>query len=143
VAGLTVKPGPAARRTPGRILFHNDQNDGEKMNFPPYLILLGAILAEVTATNLLKASNGFARLVPGVLSVAAYGGVLYLFSIALTRIPIGPAYAIWSGVGIALSAIIGWVIWHESLSPVQITGMVLITVGAMMVVLTSSPAGIA
>jgi len=113
------------------------------MNISPYVILLGAILAEVTATNLLKASNGFARLVPGVLSVVAYGGVLYLFSIALTRIPIGPAYAIWSGVGIALSAVIGWVIWHESLSLLQIAGMVLITVGAMMVVLTSSPAGTA
>lgn len=71
----------------------------------------------------------------------AYVGVLYLFSIALTRFPIGPAYAIWSGVGIALSAVIGWVIWHEALSPAQIAGMILITIGAVMVVLTSSQAG--
>jgi small multidrug resistance pump len=103
------------------------------MNLPPYLILLGAILAEVTATNLLKASDGFSRLIPGVLSVAAYGIVLYLFSIALTRIPIGPAYAIWSGVGITITVLAGYFIWHENVTWIQIAGMGLILAGVIIV----------
>jgi small multidrug resistance pump len=113
------------------------------MNFPPYLILLGAIVAEVTATNLLKASNGFTRLVPGVISVIAYGGVLYLFSIALTRIPIGPAYAIWSGVGITITVLAGYLIWHENVTWIQIAGIGLILAGVIIVNLgrTSSISG--
>ncbi len=111
------------------------------MNIPPFLILLGAILAEVTASNLLKASNGFSRLVPGVLSVIAYGGVLYLFSLALTRLPIGPAYAIWSGVGITITVLAGFLLWHENVTWMQIAGMGLILAGVVVVNLARTSTG--
>jgi small multidrug resistance pump len=111
------------------------------MNIPPILILLGAILAEVTATNLLKASSGFTHIVPGILSLAAYGGVFHLLSVSLTLFPIGSAYAIWSGVGIAFSTLVGWALWHEGLNWIQLSGISLILVGVIIVNLARTSSG--
>ncbi|MEG0822511.1 MAG: multidrug efflux SMR transporter, partial [Burkholderiaceae bacterium] len=67
-----------------------------------YLPLAIAILAEVIATSALKASEGFSRLLPSVIVVVGYGIAFYCLAITLKTIPVGVAYAIWSGAGIAL-----------------------------------------
>jgi len=71
------------------------------------LILFFAILSEVIATIALKLSDGFTRIVPSVIVVIGYGASFYLLSISLKVLPIGLAYAIWSGVGIVLTVIGG------------------------------------
>ena len=79
------------------------------------LILFFAILSEVIATTALKLSDGFTRIVPSVIVVIGYCVSFYLLSISLKVIPIGLAYAIWSGVGIVLTVIAGMILWRESL----------------------------
>ena len=74
------------------------------------LILFFAILSEVIATTSLKLSDGFTKLVPSMIVVIGYGASFYLLSISLKVIPIGLAYAIWSGVGIVLTVIAGMII---------------------------------
>lgn len=101
------------------------------------LILFFAILSEVIATTALKLSNGFTRLVPSIIVVFGYGTSFYLLSISLKVIPIGLAYAIWSGVGIVLTVIAGMIIWHESLDWARVTGILFIILGILIINLFS------
>ena len=101
------------------------------------LILLLAILSEVIGTTALKLSDGFTKLVPSLVVVAGYGASFYLLSISLKVIPIGLAYAIWSGVGIVLTVIAGMIIWKESLDWARVTGIVLIILGILIINLFS------
>ncbi len=94
--------------------------------------LLGAIIAEIVATSSLKASAGFTRLGPSVVVVVGYGVAFYLLSIALKSIPIGVAYAIWSGVGTVAIAIIGFLAFHERLSAAQVAGIALVVAGVLL-----------
>ena len=94
--------------------------------------LAGAIVSEVAATLSLRASAGFTRLVPTVILVIGYGFAFYALSQALKLgMNVGVAYAVWSAIGVALIAIVGAVFLHESLSPVQIGGLVLIIAGVV------------
>ncbi|MFC5947890.1 DMT family transporter [Pseudonocardia lutea] len=94
--------------------------------------LAGAILAEVTGTVALRFSQGFSRLWPSVIVVLGYGIAFYSLSQALKGgIAIGVAYGIWSAVGVALIAIIGAVVLKESLTWVQIGGIVLVIAGVL------------
>jgi len=94
-----------------------------------YLII--AIISESIATNSLKASNGFTNLVPSVVALAGYGSVLLFLSLAIRTIPVGVAYATWSGVGIILIALVGW-LWHkQTLDTPAIIGMGLIITGVV------------
>jgi len=94
-----------------------------------YLII--AIISESIATNSLKASNGFTNLVPSVVALAGYGSVLFFLSLAIRTIPVGVAYATWSGVGIILIALVGW-LWHkQTLDTPAIIGMGLIITGVV------------
>ncbi len=93
------------------------------------LLLLGAIGSEVVATASLKAVDGLSRPLPVVLVVAGYGISFYLLSLSLQRIPLGVAYAIWSGVGTAAIVGIGWLVYGEALGVVRIAGIALIVVG--------------
>ena len=79
----------------------------------PWLILALAIVAEVIATSFLRASDGFTRPVPSAVVVAGYIIAIYLLSISLRQIPVGIAYAVWSGVGVLLIALIGWVVLDQ------------------------------
>ena len=79
------------------------------------IIFFFAVLSEVTATTALKFSEGFTKLVPSVIVVVGYGLSFYLLSLALKVMPIGIAYALWSGIGIVLTVIAGMVLWRESL----------------------------
>jgi small multidrug resistance pump len=94
--------------------------------------LAGAIVAEVTGTVALRFSEGFSRLWPSVVVVLGYGIAFYSLSQALSRgIAIGVAYGIWSAVGVALIAIIGAVFLKESLTRVQVGGIVLVIAGVL------------
>lgn len=97
----------------------------------PWLILSLAIVAEVIATSALKASNEFTRLWPSVIVVLGYGLAFYCLAITLRTLPIGVVYAIWSGAGIALIALIGWLVFGQSLDGPAIAGMGLIVAGVV------------
>ena len=101
------------------------------------LILFFAILSEVIATTALKLSDGFTRIVPSVIVVIGYGASFYLLSISLKVIPIGLAYAIWSGVGIVLTVIAGILIWRESLDWARVIGIIFIILGILIINLFS------
>jgi len=96
-----------------------------------WLFLGAAILAEVIATSALKASDGFSRLGPSALVVAGYGIAFYLLSLTLRTIPVGIAYAVWSGVGIVLISAIGWFRFGQSLDMPAILGIALIVAGVV------------
>jgi small multidrug resistance pump len=101
------------------------------MNPGSMLILFLAILSEVAGTVALKASEGFARLGPNVLVVVGYGLSFYLLAQALRQVPLGIAYAIWSGLGTAGAVIAGLLLWRESLNLAGILGILLIIIGVI------------
>jgi len=104
------------------------------------LILFVAVLSEVTATTSLKFSDGFTKLIPSVVVVIGYGLSFYLLSMTLKVMPIGVAYAFWSGIGIVLTVVAGKFIWNETLDWARITGIVLIIVGILVINLFSKVA---
>ena len=102
-----------------------------------WLYLFIAIVTEVIAANALKASEGFTKWVPLVIVAVGYGTSLFFFSLTLKTIPLGIAYAIWSGVGIVLIALIGWLYFHQKLDMPAIVGMALIVAGVVVINLLS------
>jgi small multidrug resistance pump len=104
----------------------------------PALMLALAIMVEIVATTLLKYSQGFTRVVPSSLSIAGYILSLYLLSLALVRIPVSTAYAIWSGAGTAVVAAIGWLFLGEAMGALKATAIGLIVVGVVMLNLTGA-----
>ncbi len=106
-----------------------------------YALLVAAIFFEVVGTTLLKQADGFTKLWPTVFSLAAYGVAFYLLSIILKTMPVGIAYAIWSGLGIVFVSIIGVVIFRQSLDWPAIIGLMFIIVGIVIVNLFSSAVG--
>lgn len=103
-----------------------------------YLYLTIAIVAEVIATSALKASEGFTNLVPSLIVAVGYGVAFYFLSLVLKTIPVGVAYAIWSGLGIVLISIIGLVLFQQKLDLAAIIGMALIIAGVLVINLFSS-----
>ena len=73
-----------------------------------WLYLTIAIVPEVIATSALKAADGFTRWVPSLIVIVGYSSAFYFLSLTLRTLPLGIAYAVWSGVGVALIAILGW-----------------------------------
>ena len=106
-----------------------------------WLYLVIAIGCEVAATSALKASEGFTRPLPSVVVVTGYVLAFYLLSLTLRTIPVGVAYAIWSGVGVALIAVIGWLFLGQKLDVPAIAGLVLIVAGVVVINLFSRTAG--
>ena len=102
-----------------------------------YIYLLIAILSEVAATSALRASNQFTRLWPSVIVVIGYGFAFYFMSLTLKSIPVGIAYAIWSGVGIVLISITGFLLYKQKLDMPAILGMALIVAGVLVINLFS------
>ena len=98
-----------------------------------YLILFFAILSEVIGTTALKFSEGFTKLVPSVVVTVGYGLSFYLLSLALKSMPVGVAYAIWSGVGLILTVFVGIIIWQESLDWARAARIVFILVGIVLI----------
>jgi multidrug transporter EmrE-like cation transporter len=94
-------------------------------------ILAIAIIAEVIATSALKVSEGFTRLIPSLVVLVGYSIAFYGLALTLKTIPVGVAYAIWSGMGIVLVTLIGWFLFDQKLDPAAIIGMVLIIAGVV------------
>jgi small multidrug resistance pump len=105
-----------------------------------YLLLLLAIVAEVIATSALKASESFTRLIPSLMVVAGYGIAFTCLSMTLKTLPLGVAYAIWSGVGTALVAVAGWVVYKQQLDLPAVAGIALIIAGTLVLNLFSKVA---
>jgi len=105
-----------------------------------YLYLSVAIVAEVIATTALRASDGFTQLWPSAISIAGYVVAFYFLSLTLRTMPVGIAYAIWSGVGIVLISLAGWLIYKQLLDLPAIVGMALIMAGVIVINLFSRTA---
>jgi small multidrug resistance pump len=106
----------------------------------PYLILFLAVAAETIGTTALQASQQFSRLVPSLIVVVAYAISFALLAWALKFMPVGIAYAIWSGLGIVLIAVIGFVIFGQKLDTPAVFGMAMILTGILVIHLFSNTA---
>ncbi|MBK8314594.1 MAG: QacE family quaternary ammonium compound efflux SMR transporter [Acidobacteria bacterium] len=103
-----------------------------------WVFLTVAIVSEVIGTSALKSSEGFSRLWPSAIVVVAYASAFYFLSLTLKTLPVGVAYAIWSGAGVALIALIAWVIYGQALDLPAIIGMLLIVAGVVVLNLFST-----
>ncbi len=96
-----------------------------------WLYLIIAIVTEVIGTTALKATDGFTKLVPSVIVALSYGASFYFLSLTLKVIPVGIAYAVWSGVGIVLIAIVGWLLFGQTIDRYGVLGIALIGAGVV------------
>ena len=102
-----------------------------------YLFLVIAIIAEVIATTTLKATEGFTRPLPSLIVIIGYGLAFYFLSLVLKEVPVGVAYAIWSGLGIFLVSIVCIYIYKQTPDIPAIIGMSLIIIGVIVINLFS------
>lgn len=105
-----------------------------------YLYLALAIVSEVIGTSALKASNEFTRLVPSLITLVAFTCAFYFLSLCLRTIPVGIAYAIWSGIGIVLISVIALALFGQTLDLPALIGMGLIIAGVVVINLFSKSA---
>ncbi len=106
-----------------------------------YLYLAAAIIAEVIGTSSLKASDGFTRLVPTIVVCVAFAAAFFFLSLALRTIPVGVAYAIWSGAGTALIVLAGAIVFRQAPDLPAIVGIGLIIAGVAILNLGSDMRG--
>ena len=104
----------------------------------PYLYLVIAIAAETIGTTALQASQQFSRVGPTVITIAAYATAFFFLGLALKYIPVGVAYALWSGLGIVLIAAIGYTVFGQRLDLPAIFGLGLIIAGIVVIQLFSN-----
>lgn len=109
------------------------------MNQWTFLII--AILSEIVATSFLKASNGFTQLWPSVVAVLGYVVAFYFLALTLKTMPVGVAYALWSGIGIAFITLIAWVLFDQKLDLAALIGIVMIVSGVIVINVFSKSAG--
>ena len=107
-----------------------------------YLLLIAAIVCEVFSTTMMKASDGFSNVLETALFIAGYVACFTFMTHALKRLPLGVAYGIWSGVGVAATAIIGVFLFNDPMNAIIVAGVVLIIVGVVFLE-TSQPKGAA
>jgi small multidrug resistance pump len=98
---------------------------------PPLFLLFLAIISEVIGTTALRYSEGFTRPGPVLVVALGYGFAFYLMSLTLKQLSIGVAYAIWSGVGTALTVVVGVLLFREALDTARILGLTLIIGGVI------------
>lgn len=98
-----------------------------------YAWLAIAIVAEVIGTSTLKASEGFTRLAPSLVTAVGYGVAFYCLSHSMKTVPIGVGYAIWSGVGIVLITAVAWIAFKQRLDLPALAGMALIVAGVLVI----------
>lgn len=103
--------------------------------------LLGAIGFEVLGTTLLQKSEQFSRLWPTLGLAACYGMAFYLLSICLRQMPVGVAYAVWSGLGVVLISTIGLVVFRQKLDAPALLGLTMIVGGVVVINLFSRTTG--
>jgi len=105
-----------------------------------YFYLVLAVLFEGLGSTSLQASQQFTRLFPTLGVVVGFGTSFYLFTIVLKTLPLGVTYAIWSGLGICLTAFLGWAIFKQGVDLAAMLGMVLIIAGIVVINLFSKTA---
>lgn len=98
-----------------------------------WIYLSFAIVAEVIGTSFLKSAEGFTRLVPSAVVVVSYIVAFFFLGLALKTLPVGIAYAIWAGVGVALIALVGYAFFGQRLDAPAILGMALIVAGVVVI----------
>ena len=96
-----------------------------------WIFLSVAIVSEVIATSALKATGEFTRLLPSIIVVIGYLSSFYFLTLTLRTIPIGIAYAIWSGVGVSLITLVGWLVYKQMLDIPAYIGITLIVAGVV------------
>ncbi|MQW91995.1 QacE family quaternary ammonium compound efflux SMR transporter [Acinetobacter sp. dk771] len=98
-----------------------------------FIYLAIAIVAEVIATSALKASEGFSVLWPSVITIIGYAIALFFLSLTLKTIPMGIAYAIWSGAGIILISTVGLIIYKQQLDLAALIGLSFMIIGIVVI----------
>ena len=96
-----------------------------------YVLILVAVVFEVFGDSMMKLSNGFQRKLPLVGTAIGYVVAFYLIAQTLGELPLGPVYAAWTGLGIALTAVVGAVFWKEGVNVKKIIGLLLIVAGVV------------
>jgi small multidrug resistance pump len=112
-----------------------------RLPMPHWLYLAIAIVAEVVGTSFLKSAEGFTRLLPSVLVVVSYLIAFFFLGLALKTLPVGIAYAIWAGVGVALIALAGYAFFGQALDAPAVAGMALIVAGVVVINVFSKTVG--
>ncbi|CAA7387174.1 DMT family transporter [Chryseobacterium fistulae] len=102
-----------------------------------YIYLIIAITLEIISTTFLKKSEQFTKLIPSVITIIGYMATFYFLSLTLRQIPVGIAYAIWSGVGIIFITIIGAVVFKQIPDLPALIGILLILIGVVIINLFS------
>lgn len=105
----------------------------------PYLLLLGAVVSEVFADSMMKLSNGFARKMPVVGVAVGYLIAFYLLSLAMQLLPLGLVYAVWTGLGVLLTVVVGTVFWHERMTWRTVVGSLAIVTGVAILEMAVRP----
>lgn len=105
------------------------------------VLLMIAICSEVFGTTMLKLSQGFSKPLPSIGFVVGFGLAFYLMSLTLKNIPLGMAYAIWSGVGLVVTAIVGVVVFGEKVDFWGMVSIGLILAGVIMMNTLSKMSG--
>lgn len=98
-----------------------------------WIFLSVAIVAEVIATTALRSSEGFTKLVPSLITTAGYIVAFYFLSLTLKHLSVGVAYAIWSGLGTVLIAIVAFLFFKQKLDVPSIIGLTLIVTGVIVI----------
>ncbi|HJH24900.1 MAG TPA: multidrug efflux SMR transporter [Paenalcaligenes hominis] len=96
-----------------------------------WIYLSIAIFAEIIATTALKKADGFSVLGPSIVTISGYAIAFYFLSLSLKHIPVGVAYAVWSGVGIVAISLIGLILFKQRLDTAGMIGMGFIVVGVL------------
>ena len=105
-----------------------------------YIYLLIAVVFETIGTASIQASEQFTRFWPSTMMVISYGISFYFMALTLKYMQVSVVYAIWSGLGIVLIGIIGWVVFKQSLDIGAVVGMALIIAGVVVINLFSNSA---
>lgn len=104
-----------------------------------YIFLAISIVGEIFATSMLKMSDGFTVLLPSIGVIIGYTLSFYCLSLCLKTVPLSLAYAIWSGVGTALTVLIGVFVWGELFTMLKLSGIVLIIGGVILLNVSDKP----
>lgn len=103
-----------------------------------YAVLFASIVFEIIGTSALLASQTFTRLGPSLVVAVCYGLAIAGLAVTFRTIPMGIAYAIWSGLGIVLISTVGWVVFGQRLDTPAVLGLALIVTGVVVVNLSDS-----
>lgn len=98
-----------------------------------YIYLMIAIIAEVIATSALNASNGFTKAVPASITIVGYAIAIYFLAITMKTIPVGITYALWSGAGIVLISLVGFIVFKQHLDAAAVIGLSFMVAGIIII----------